>query len=125
MARVENIVPFILKWETGTTGIGLTNEQLFEKAKLKGFANDPDDLGGETMCGVTLDTYTAYCSKKGYPRPRLSSAGRAWVPRVAALWLTKSCTAGLRPMLGQRWGDGVEGSESILKISFTLYIKEV
>lgn len=64
MARVENIVPFILKWETGTTGIGLTNEQLFEKAKLKGFANDPDDLGGATMCGVTLDTYTSYCSKK-------------------------------------------------------------
>lgn len=69
MARVENIVPFILKWETGTTGIGLTNEQLFEKAKERGFANDPDDLGGATMCGVTFSTYTAYCSKK-----RLSTA---------------------------------------------------
>lgn len=68
MARVENIVPFILKWETGTTGIGLTNEQLFEKAKLKGFANDPDDLGGATMCGVTLATFTDYCRRKGYPR---------------------------------------------------------
>ena len=71
MARVENIVPFILKWETGTTGIGLTNEQLFEKAKLKGFANDPDDLGGATMCGVTLATFTAYCNRKGYPRPTI------------------------------------------------------
>lgn len=71
MARVESIVPFILKWETGTTGIGLTNEQLFEKAKLKGFANDPDDLGGATMCGVTLATFTDYCRRKGYPRPTI------------------------------------------------------
>lgn len=71
MARVENIVPFILKWETGTTGIGLTNEQLFEKAKFKGFANDPDDLGGATMCGVTLATFTDYCRRKGYPRPTI------------------------------------------------------
>ena len=71
MAKVESIVPFILKWETGTTGIGLTNEQLFEKAKLKGFANDPDDLGGATMCGVTLATFTEYCHRKGYPRPTI------------------------------------------------------
>ena len=71
MAKVESIVPFILKWETGTTGIGLTNEQLFEKAKLKGFANDPDDLGGATMCGVTLATFTDYCRRKGYPRPTI------------------------------------------------------
>ena len=71
MARVESIVPFILKWETGTTGIGLANEQLFEKAKLKGFANDPDDLGGATMCGVTLVTFTEYCRRKGYPRPTI------------------------------------------------------
>ena len=71
MAKVESIVPFILKWETGTTGIGLTNEQLFEKAKLKGFANDPDDLGGATMCGVTLATFTEYCRRKGYPQPTI------------------------------------------------------
>lgn len=71
MARVESIAPFILKWETGTTGIGLTNEQLFEKAKLKGFANDPDDLGGATMCGVTFATFTDYCRRKGYPRPTI------------------------------------------------------
>lgn len=69
MAKVESIVPFILKWETSTTGATLTNEQLFEKAKQKGYANDPDDLGGPTMCGVTLATYTEYCRKKGYPKP--------------------------------------------------------
>ena len=71
MAKVETIVPFILKWETGTTGATLTNEQLFEKAKQTGYANDPDDLGGPTMCGVTLATYTEYCRKKGYPRPTI------------------------------------------------------
>ena len=71
MARVESIVPFILKWETGTTDIGLANEQLFEKAKFKGFVNDPDDLGGATMCGVTLATFTDYCRRKGYPRPTI------------------------------------------------------
>lgn len=70
MARVESIVPFILKWETGTTGIG-TNEMLFEKAKRQGYANDPDDLGGPTMCGVTLATYQEYCRRKGYPRPTI------------------------------------------------------
>lgn len=72
MAKVENIVPFILKWETSTTGPGLTNEQLFEKAKKRGFANDPDDLGGATMCGVTLATFTEYCRRKGYPRPTVA-----------------------------------------------------
>lgn len=73
MAKVESIVPFILKWETGTTGPGLTNEQLFEKAKKRGFANDPDDLGGATMCGVTLATYTEYCRRKGYPKPSVAT----------------------------------------------------
>lgn len=72
MAKVESIVPFILKWETGITGPGLTNEQLFEEAKKRGFANDPDDLGGATMCGVTIATFTEYCRRKGYPKPTVA-----------------------------------------------------
>lgn len=71
MANVEKIVSFILKWETKTTGEELTNEQLFEKAKKKGYANDPADLGGPTMCGVTLTTYTEYCRRKGRPTPSI------------------------------------------------------
>ena len=94
MAKVESIVPFILKWETGTTGIGLTNEQLFEKAKLKGFANDPDDLGGATMCGVTLATFTEYCRRKGYPRPT--------VVRLKAL-AYKEWLKILKTMFWDRW----------------------
>ena len=69
MANVEKIVPFILKWETSTTGVGMTNEQLFEKASKRGFANDPNDLGGATMCGVTIATYTEYRRRKGLPKP--------------------------------------------------------
>jgi len=69
MANVNVFVPFVIRFETATTGAGLTNERLFEKARKKAFANDPDDLGGATMCGVTLTTYAAYCKRKGYPSP--------------------------------------------------------
>lgn len=69
MANIEKLVPFIIRFESGINPSGLTGEELFEKARATGFANDPDDLGGATMVGVTLATYTEYCSKKGYPRP--------------------------------------------------------
>lgn len=104
MAKVERIVPFILKWETSTTGAALTNEQLFEKAKQKGFADDKDDLGGPTMCGVTLETYTEYCRKKGYPRPT--------VLRLKAIkyadWL-----AILKTMFWDRWKADQISNQSI------------
>lgn len=50
MADVEKLAPFIKKWEGG-------------------FANDPDDRGGATMCGITLATYQAYCKQKKLPKP--------------------------------------------------------
>ena len=50
MAKVEQLVPHIVKWEGG-------------------FVNDPDDLGGATNIGVTLTTYKLYCRRKGYPVP--------------------------------------------------------
>lgn len=72
MAKIDLFVPFVIKYETGTTGAGLTNERLFEKARKKGFANDPDDLGGATMCGVTLSTYRAYCRTKDKANPTVA-----------------------------------------------------
>lgn len=69
MANIEKLVPFIIRFESGINPSGLTGEEFFEKARATGFANDPDDLGGTTMVGVTLATYTEYCRKKGYPRP--------------------------------------------------------
>lgn len=69
MATVDKLIPIIIKWEAGTTGDGLTNEELFEKARPKGFGNDPVDTGGATMVGVTLDTFKSYRKKKGKKTP--------------------------------------------------------
>ena len=52
MAQASKLVPFIKRWESG-------------------FVNDPDDLGGATNKGITLETYEAYCRKKGYPKPTI------------------------------------------------------
>lgn len=66
MANIDNIIPHIIKWEAATKGQNMTNEQLFDKAKLNGYANDHNDRGGATMVGITISTYTAYRRKKGF-----------------------------------------------------------
>lgn len=71
MAQVDKLIPTIIKWEAGVTGEGLTNEELFEKAREKGYANDPVDAGGATMIGVTLATYTAYRKRMKKPMPKV------------------------------------------------------
>lgn len=53
MAKIETLIPFLLKWEGG-------------------FVDDPDDLGGATNMGVTMNTYIAYCRRKGYPVPTVT-----------------------------------------------------
>jgi lysozyme family protein len=84
MAKLENLIPFILYFEAGgadsckvyKTSAGkkvlvgydpskATLEQQFNECKKKGLANDPDDKGGLTMCGVTFSTYATYCNKIG------------------------------------------------------------
>lgn len=74
MAKIDEIIPFILYFETGVNKryLGLSPSQIFEQAKKTGFANDPDDAGGATMCGITIATYQAYCRKKGYPVPTVT-----------------------------------------------------
>jgi lysozyme family protein len=82
MARIENLIPFILYYEAGgakscfkrvSNGKGqkivydtslLTLEKQFDECRKRGLANDPDDKGGLTMCGVTYSTYAAYCNRK-------------------------------------------------------------
>jgi hypothetical protein len=54
MANIDNIIPHIIKWEAATKGQNMTNEQLFDKAKLNGYANDHNDRGGATMVGITI-----------------------------------------------------------------------
>ena len=74
MANIEKLVPIIIKWEAGVDplkeeNIGLTAEELFEKARPKGYGNDPVDSGVATMVGVTLATFKAYrkIKKKNTP----------------------------------------------------------
>lgn len=54
----------------------------FTKEKEGGFVNDPDDAGGATNMGVTLNTYAAYCQKKGYAKPGVEQlkklTGKQW-----------------------------------------------
>ena len=50
MAKIEKLIPFILKWEGG-------------------FVDDPADLGGATNKGVTIGTFTQFCKGKGRPAP--------------------------------------------------------
>lgn len=70
MANIEHFIPFLIKWETGITKKnGELNEALYKRAKESGWADDPDDLGGQTMVGVTMATYEEYCRRKGYPKP--------------------------------------------------------
>ncbi len=73
MAKVEKIVPFIIQFEAGISpALGLSAAQLFERARRTGFANDPADLGGATMVGVTLATYTNFCRCAGRKTPTVA-----------------------------------------------------
>lgn len=70
MADIEHFIPFLIKREAGISKkSNETNESLFQRARKTGWADDPDDLGGQTMVGVTMATYEEYCRRKGYPKP--------------------------------------------------------
>lgn len=71
MANIEKLIPHLIEWEAGVKG-NMSNRELFEKAKKTGFANDPNDLGGATMIGITFATYGIYCRRKGLKEPTLS-----------------------------------------------------
>ena len=53
MANSSKLIPFILQWEGG-------------------FVNDPDDLGGATNKGITIDTFTEYKKRKGQKAPTVT-----------------------------------------------------
>lgn len=75
MAKIEEIIPFILYFEAGVSKryMTLPPQEIYEQARKTGFANDPDDAGGATMCGITIGTYKTYCKRKGYPTPTVFS----------------------------------------------------
>lgn len=107
MANVETLVPFIIRFESGVDPAGLIGEKLFEKARKSGYANDPDDLGGATMVGVTMVTYTEYCRKKGYPRPT--------VERLRGITYTQWLDI-LKTMFWDRWKADEIQSQSVAEI---------
>lgn len=68
MAKIEELIPFVLYFEVGLSRahLGLPLDAMFQQAKKTGFANDPDDSGGATMCGVTIGTFAAYRKSQGH-----------------------------------------------------------
>lgn len=77
MAEMEKMVPHILLWETGTAILkGESFESLFERASKRGYACDPDDRGGATMCGVTYSTFRQYRRSAHRPDPSVEELRR-------------------------------------------------
>lgn len=78
MAQIDTLTPFFLYFEAGVNKryLSLPLSDLFEKAKQTGYANDPDDSGGATMCGVTIATYRAYRKTQGYATTTVSDLKR-------------------------------------------------
>lgn len=87
MAKIESIVPFILKWETGNV---IKPSEPYEayynrcKASKGGVSDDPDDSGGYTVCGVTFATFRTYCKVKKLPEPSKASMMKSLTYKV---WL--------------------------------------
>ncbi|MDE6577115.1 MAG: peptidoglycan domain protein [Muribaculaceae bacterium] len=74
MAKHEIMIPFICHFAAGVFGKGggdltLSYEEVFEKARIRGWSDDPDDRGGATMVDVTLSTYKTFRLRKGLPLP--------------------------------------------------------
>lgn len=73
MAKIEGIIPHIIKWEAGVKqNLNEPLEALFERARKKGFANDPLDKGGATQTGLTIGAYKAYCKRHKLPEPTVA-----------------------------------------------------
>ena len=53
MAKIEELIPFVLYFEVGLTKseLNLPVIQMYAAAAKKGYVNDPVDRGGATMCG--------------------------------------------------------------------------
>lgn len=71
MADFEKIIPFIFHFSAGIHGddLLLPLHLQFEKARLTGWSNDPDDPGGATMIDVTISAYSTYRRRQNHPDP--------------------------------------------------------
>ncbi len=71
MVNYKELIKFFLFKEAGVKPeyLNLPFEEAFAHAVKSGYADDPVDRGGATMCGVTIATYTEYCRRKGRTKP--------------------------------------------------------
>ncbi|NDV93522.1 peptidoglycan domain protein [Dysgonomonas sp. 521] len=74
MAKIEFLVPKILKWEGG-------------------FVNHPNDKGGATNKGITIGTCTYYRKLKGLPQPSVNDlkniSNEEWMDVLKTLYWDK------------------------------------
>lgn len=74
MAKIEILVPKILKWEGG-------------------FVDHPNDGGGATNKGVTIGTFTYYRKRKGLPTPSVNDlkviSDEEWISILKTLYWDK------------------------------------
>lgn len=72
MANIDKLIPHIIRWEAGVKQLyGESLEHLFERARRPGYAYDPDDKGGHTQTGITLNTYIRFRKFAGRSKPVL------------------------------------------------------
>lgn len=67
MAKLDLLIPHLLYRESGVKDPD--PRMAFAKAAARGVITLKGDSGGPTLAGVTLNTYTDYCKRKGYPKP--------------------------------------------------------
>ena len=100
MAKVEKLVPKILKWEGG-------------------FVNHPNDKGGATNKGITIGTYTYYRKVKGLPAPTVEELKNIttdeWMDILKTLYWDKWKADSINNqsianlLVDWHWGSGVYG----------------
>lgn len=112
MADVKILAPFIKSWEGG-------------------FVNDPDDAGGATMAGITINTYKEYCKKKGKPAPTVGDlkriSEREWADILKTMywdpWQADKITCQGIANLCVNWGWGSGVKTAIMAVQSILGLK--
>lgn len=74
MANIDIMVPHILMWEVGLKKEerNLPPRQMYESVSKRGYHCIAGDAGKDTMCGVTIGTFTEWREQQGKPRPSVA-----------------------------------------------------
>ncbi len=76
MAKFELLIPHLLYRETGRKPISNDAATAFAGCAAVGVVTIKGDRGGPTFVGVTLQTFTDYCKRKGLPKPTEKTLGQ-------------------------------------------------